>query len=76
MTIYELISANVFINLIEQNKIIISLVGRVSRSGTEQWRQRNKGLIFKIPKENVKYLFNEIVTYNLDKMKYTCDEIF
>lgn len=50
MTIYELISANVFINLIEQNKIIISLVGRISRSGTEEGRKRNKGLIFKIPK--------------------------
>ena len=66
MAIYELISAENFIELIEKNIIDISLVGRVSRSGSEKGRQRNKGLIFKIPKENINKLFKEIITYNLD----------
>lgn len=66
MSIYELISAENFIELIEKNIIDISLVGRVSRSGSEKGRQRNKGLIFKIPKENINKLFKEIITYNLD----------
>lgn len=66
MSIYELISTEKFIELIEKNIIDISLVGRVSRSGSEKGRQRNKGLIFKIPKENINKLFKEITTYNLD----------
>ena len=75
MSIYELISTEKFIDLIEDNKIVISLVGRVSRSGTGEGRQRNKGLVFKIPKNNISELFQEIVTYNLDKMKYSNDNI-
>lgn len=75
MSIYELISTEKFIELIEKNKIVISLVGRVSRSGTGAGRQRNNGLIFKIPKDNINELFKEIVTYNLDKMKYANDNI-
>ncbi len=66
MSIYELISTEKFIELIEKNVIDISLVGRISRSGSEKGRQRNKGLIFKIPKENINKLFKEIITYNLD----------
>lgn len=75
MTIYELSSVEKFIKLLEQNEIIVSLIGRVSRSGSAEGRQRNKGLLFKMPKENINKLFKEVVTYDLDKMKYSCDDI-
>lgn len=66
--IYKLISFNKFIELLKQDIIIVEIVGRVSRSGTEAGRQRNKNLVFKIKKENIKKLFNIINTYDNDEL--------
>ena len=66
ITIYKLLSFENFIDLIKKNIIIISLVGRVSRSGLEAGRQRNKNLVFQIDKNNISKLFKTIETYNND----------
>lgn len=64
--VFELISFDTFIELIEQNKIITTIMGRISRSGTEEGRQRNKNIVFQIPKENIELLFNKIISKNMD----------
>lgn len=67
MIIYELKSFETFLELLNNNIIKVEIVGRVSRSGSEKGRQRNKNLVFKLPKENITYLFNEILILDLDK---------
>ena len=65
MCIYKLISFDKFITLLENNITKTSIIGRVSRSGNEEGRQRNKNLLFQIPKENITDLFNSITTIDL-----------
>lgn len=67
MIIYELKSFETFLKLLNKNIIKVEIVGRVSRSGSEKGRQRNKNLVFKLPKENITYLFNEILILDLNK---------
>lgn len=67
MIIYELKSFETFLELLHKNIIKVEIVGRVSRSGSEKGRQRNKNLAFKLPKENITYLFNKILILDLDK---------
>lgn len=64
--IYKLISFEKFIDLLKQNIIIVDICGRISRSGTESGRQRNKNLVFKISKDNIKQLFNPIKIHDSD----------
>jgi len=64
--IYKLISFEKFIDLINKNIIIINIVGRVSRSGLDAGRQRNKNLVFQISKENISDLFKIITCYDHD----------
>lgn len=66
ITLYKLKSFETFIKLLEKDYIKIELIGRVSRSGTEKGRQRNKNLVFSIEKENIKLLFDKIYEYNSD----------
>lgn len=68
MIIYELKSFDVFLKLLEENIIKVSIACRVSRSGIREGEQRNKNLVFKIPKENINDLFDEIMTFDIDKM--------
>lgn len=42
MIIYELKSFETFLELLNKNIIKVEIVGRVSRSGSEKGRQRNK----------------------------------
>ena len=51
---------------VKQNIIIVDICGRISRSGTESGRQRNKNLVFKISKDNIKQLFNPIKIHDSD----------
>lgn len=67
MIIYELKSFETFLKLLNNNIIKVEIVGRVSRSGSEKGRQRNKNLVFKLLKENITYLFNKILILDLDK---------
>ncbi|MBQ9071638.1 MAG: MvaI/BcnI restriction endonuclease family protein [Bacilli bacterium] len=63
---YKFISFEKFIELLKQDIIIVDIVGRVSRSGIEAGRQRNKNLVFQINKENVTKLFKVIKIYDND----------
>lgn len=63
--IYKLKSFEKFIELIEKNIIKVSIIGRISRSGNEEGRQRNKNILFQIPKENIDDLFNKVIMIDL-----------
>lgn len=52
--------------LLEKDYIKVAISGRVSRTGKEAGRQRNKNLVFSIEKENIHLLFDKIVYYNSD----------
>lgn len=67
MIIYELKSFETFLKLLENNIIKVEIVGRISRSGLEKGKQKNKNLVFKLPKENITDLFNKILVLDLDK---------
>lgn len=62
---YKLQSFDKFLELLEKNIIKISIIGRVSRSGEEEGRQRNKNLLFQLPKDNITDLFDNIKTIDL-----------
>lgn len=64
--IYKLISFDKFIELLKQDIIIVDIIGRISRSGSEIGRQRNKNLVFKISKDNIDKLFRMIKLYDYD----------
>ena len=66
MIIYKLISFETFIELLKKDIIIVDIVGRISRSGIEKGRQRNKNLVFKIDKDNISKLFNTIEICDTD----------
>lgn len=66
ITIYKLKSFEKFLELLENNFIKVVIVGRISQSGKEAGRQRNKNLVFSIPKEYVHLLFEKIIEYNSD----------
>lgn len=66
ITIYKLKSFDRFISLLEQDYINVSIIGRVSRSGEEEGRQRNKNIVFSIPKELIELLFEKELEYNAD----------
>ena len=66
ITIYKLKSFETFIKLLEKNYIKVELIGRVSRTGKEAGRQKNKNLVFSIEKENIELLFQKITEYNND----------
>lgn len=66
LSIYRLISFDRFIKLLEQDCINMIIIGRVSRSGKEEGRQRNKNLVFSIKKELIKLLFVKELEYDSD----------
>lgn len=66
ITIYKLKSFETFINLLEKDYIKVSIIGRVSRTGKEEGRQRNKNIVFSIPKESIELLFKKQLEYNHD----------
>ena len=57
MQIYKLHSFDKFIELIKNKTIIITILCRVSRSGLEIGRQRNKNIMFSINKKDIDKLF-------------------
>lgn len=66
MSIYKLISFEKFIELLKKDIIKADIVGRVSKSGTEIGRQRNKDLVFQLPKESITQLFEIMKVINND----------
>lgn len=68
MVIYKLTSFENFIKLLKEEIIRIDIIGRVSRSGIEAGRQKNKNLVFKIDKKNIELLFDVIEEYDGDSL--------
>ncbi len=66
ITIYKLKSFETFIELLEEDYIKVAIIGRVSRSGQEEGRQRNKNLVFYLEKEYVEMLYEKVIEYNND----------
>lgn len=60
LIIYNLISFEKFIELLKNDVIIVNIIDRISRSGNDSGRQRNKNLVFQIKKENITNLFKII----------------
>ena len=61
---YKIKDFDIFLDLLEKDKIEVTLCGRVSRSGEECGKQKNKNLVFKILKESVDELFLKEFEYN------------
>ena len=66
IVIYKLISFERFIELLNDDIVKVSIIGRISRSGLEVSRQRNKNLVFQINKDNILKLFNILDAYDND----------
>lgn len=64
---YTLKNKKIFLDLLEEGIITISLISRISKSGIDSGRYRNKNLIFKINENYIPLLFTKIYEYNTDK---------
>lgn len=60
MVIYKLTSFEKFLELLENDIIDVSLVARISKSGKDLKRYRNKNLVFEIKKDKIEKLFTKI----------------
>lgn len=76
ITIYELISFERFIELLEDGTILVSLSTRIGKSGKFLGKYKNKNLVFKIKKDNIEKLFNKVYEYNHDIKPKSNFEIF
>lgn len=78
INLYKLKSFETFIDLLEKDIIKVKIELRISRSGIEEGRQRNKGLVFQISKEDIDLLFDQTFMYTTDKkqsINYTKNNI-
>lgn len=66
LNFYILKGYDIFLNLLKNGLIEISLISRISKSGLNAGRYYNKNLVFQIKKCNIKKLFDEIYYYDSD----------
>ena len=71
LLLYSLKDFDSFIEEIRSNKMDISLVARVSKSGEQIGRYRNRSLVFSIRKENIDSVFNCYYNYDYDRLSYS-----
>ena len=64
MQIYKFKNFQTFLKLLEKNIIEVDLIARISKSGNDVGRYRNKNLVFKIDKDNIWRLFDRIYSYS------------
>ena len=64
--IYKLISFRRFLDLLVAGEIDVSLISRISKSGEDKGRYRNKNLVFQIKKKNIEKLFKKVYTWSND----------
>lgn len=69
LNMYNLISFEKFIELLNKDAIEISLIARIEKSSIDKGRYRNKNLVFAIKKDKIDKLFNKIYTFNYDYYK-------
>lgn len=65
--LYILKSFDVFIELLLNGDIDVTIMSRISKSGSSAGRYFNKNLIFQIKQKNIEKLFNFLHYYNHDK---------
>lgn len=63
MEIYKLKNFEIFLKLLEAGDIEVDIISRISKSGNDAGRYRNKNLVFKINKAKIWKLFNRIYSY-------------
>jgi len=63
---YKLKSEELFIKLLKEDIIEVRLISRLSKSGPEKGRYRNKNLIFEIKKDKIDKLYDKIYECSLD----------
>lgn len=63
MEIYKLKNFETFLKLLEKGDIEVDIISRISKSGNDVGRYRNKNLVFKINKDKIWKLFNRIYSY-------------
>ena len=66
INLYKVKGFEVFLNLLKRGIIEVSLISRISKSGVDVGRYRNKNLVFKLKKRDVDKLFEEMYYYNYD----------
>ena len=66
LTYYKLKSVDLFFELIKKGVIKVSIVCRASYAN-ESFKQKNKGIIFRISKQDIEELFDKIFQYNADE---------
>lgn len=57
--IYNIRSFETFLKLLKEGEIEVTLISRISKSGIDAGRYRNKNLVFHIKKEKISLLFNQ-----------------
>lgn len=65
--LYKLKSFDTFLKLIENDFIEISIIARLSKSGEDKGRYRNKNIVFSIKKQNIPLLFECYYQYDYDR---------
>lgn len=71
ITIYQIKNFQNFLSLLKSGEIDVSIISRISKSGNDKGRYRNKNLIFQIKKYRIEKMFTPIYTfeYPLEKEK-------
>lgn len=67
IVVYLLKDFDTFLKLLEKGIIKVSLIARISKSGVDEGRYRNKNLVFQIKKDKLNKLFDELYYYDYDR---------
>lgn len=67
INVYKLKSFKIFLQLLEEEKIKVSLIARISKSGNDKGRYRNQNLVFKISKYYINRLYDQLYEFDYDK---------
>ena len=68
MYLYNFRGFTTFLELLKNGIIKADLVARISKSGPDKGRYRNKKIVFSIKKENISKLFECYYQFNYDNI--------
>ena len=69
LKLYNTKKFDTFLNLMEKNMLVITLIARVSKCGEDRGRYKNKNVVFAISKDNIDRLFECYYDYDCDDIK-------
>lgn len=69
INLYKINEFDVFLYLLQMAYIKVDLIARISKSGNDAGRYRNKNLVFSIDKDKIEKLFTRVYKYNSDTME-------